>query len=245
MAIIQNGQVAWFSGIVIPSTLSNSIYSVYKGENNTNDSFGSRNGTPMGGLTYTTGKSGQAFNFNGTTSYVDMGDVMDVGTSSWTYSFWFNANSLSVTQTLFGKTIAAGVRGRVFCQLDGNKLVIGFDADASNVIIVETPTLGLSTGNWYNAIIQIDRSDKVKVIVNGTNLTLTTTNGTNNLIPYSATNYNTNNPFRIGAFTSSDNVTAFQFYNGKIDEFNVWNRVLTTTEITELYNSGSGKFYPY
>lgn len=230
---------------VPPSTLNNGLVAVYKGENNANDSLSTYNGSAIGGVTYTAGKSGNSFDLNGTTGYIELGDVMDVGTSSWTYSFWFNPNSLSVTQTLFGKTIAAGVRGRIFCQLDGNKLVIGFDADASNVIIVETPTLGLSTGNWYNAIIQIDRSDKVKVIVNGTNLTLTTTNGTNNLIPYSATNYNTNNPFRIGAFTSSDNVTAFQFYNGKIDEFNVWNRVLTGSEITELYNSGSGKFYPY
>ncbi len=227
------------------STLNNGLVAVYKAENNARDSLVNYDGYGAGGVTYTTGKSGNSFDLNGTTGYIEMSDVMDIGTSSWTYSFWFNPNSLSVTQTLFGKTIAAGVRGRIFCQLDGNKLVIGFDADASNVIIVETPSLGLSTGNWYNAIIQIDRSDKLKVIVNGTNLTLTTTNGTNNLIPYSATNYNTNNPFRIGAFTSSDNVTAFQFYNGKIDEFNIWNRVLTTTEITELYRCGSGNYYPF
>jgi hypothetical protein len=228
-----------------PSTLLNGLVSAYNAENNTNDSLGTNNGTGVGGLTYTTGKINQAFNLNGTTSYVDMGDVMDVGTSSWTYSFWFNTNSLATTTTLFGKTIAAGVRGRVFCQLDGNKLVVGFDADASNVIIVETPTLGLSTGTWYNVVVQIDRSDKLKVYINNSLITLTTTNGTNNLVPYSATNYNANNPFRIGAFTSADNVSAFQFFNGKIDVFNVWNRVLIVSEISELFNSGNGKQYPF
>jgi len=245
MALIINGQVGWFSGIVIPSTLSNSIYSVYKAENNTNDSFGSRNGTPMGGLTYTTGKSGQAFNFNGTTSYIDMGDVMDVGTSSWSYSMWFNATNTFFTQTLFGKTIAAGVRGRIWGAIDNYKLVIGFDADAANVIIVETPALSVLSNTWYHAVFILDRNDKLKLYLNGSLVSLTTINGTNNVTPYTATNYNTNNPFRIGAYTASDNTTAFQFYVGKIDEFNIWNRAITSTEATELYNSGTGKFYPY
>jgi hypothetical protein len=30
----------------------------------------------------------------------------------------------------------------------------------------------------------------------------------------------------------------------KIDTFNIWNKELTQSEITELYNSGNGKQYP-
>jgi hypothetical protein len=225
------------------TSLKTSLYAVYNGESNANDSFGSRNGTPMGGLTYTTGKIGQAFNFNGSTSYVDMGDVMDVGTSSWSYSMWFNATNAFFTQTVFGKTIAAGVRGRIWAQIDNNKLVMGFDADATNVIIVETPALSVLANTWYHVVFVLDRNDKLKLYLNGSLVSLTTTNGTNNLIPYSATNYNTNNPFRIGAYTASDNTTAIGFYSGKIDEFNIWNRVLTQSEITDLYNSGNGSQY--
>lgn len=229
---------------VTPSTLLNSLVSVYKAESNANDSLGTNNGTPMGGLLYSTGKSGDAFFFNGTTAYVDMGDVMDIGTSSWTYSFWFNPDDVGSVLTFFSKTIAAGVRGRVFSYIETGRLVIGFDADVSNVIIVQTDII-LSNGNWYHAVIQIDRTDKIKLYINGSAITLTTANGTNNLAPYSATNYNTNNPFRIGAYTGADNVTPSNFFNGEIDEFNVWNRVLTFTEITELYNAGTGKFYPF
>lgn len=231
---------------VIPSTLSNGLVSVYKAESNTNDSLGTYNGTAQGGLTYTTGKSGNGFNFNRTTAYVDMGDVMDVGTSSWTYSMWFNPTEIFFTSVLFSKTIAAGVRGRVFGYIDNYKLTFCFDADATNVIIVETPALTINnTNTWYHAVFMLDRSDKLKVYLNGSVVTLTTINGTNNLTPYSATNYNTNNPFRIGAYTNADNVTPSSFYGGLLDEFNVWNRVLTPTEITELYRCGSGSFYPY
>ena len=42
------------------------------------------------------------------------------------------------------------------------------------------------------------------------------------------------------------NSTIYQeFFNGNIDETNIWSKELTATEITELYNAGTGKFYPY
>lgn len=230
---------------VVSSTLLNSLVSVYKAESNANDSLGTYNGSALGGVTYTTGKSGNAFTFNGTTAYVDMGDVMDIGTNSWTYSFWFNPTQAFSTSVLFGKTIAAGVRGRVIGVLESYKLQIIFDADATNVIVVETPASTIAINNWYHAVIQIDRTDKIKLYLNGSAVTLTTTSGTNNLAPYSATNYNTNNPFRIGAGTSADNTTPSTFYSGKIDEFNLWNRVLTPTEVTELYKCSFGNFYPF
>src|SRR5262249_31508245 len=34
------------------------------------------------------------------------------------------------------------------------------------------------------------------------------------------------------------------YFNGAIDEIGVWNRALTSTEITNLYNSGAGLAYP-
>ena len=244
MILSTNGIVS-SGGVVIPSTLINNLISYYKAESNVNDSLTTNNGTAQGGLTYSAGKSGNAFNLNGTNAYVELGDVMDVGTSSWSYSTWFNTSQSFFTSFLFGKTIAAGVRGRVISLIDNQKIQIIFDADASNVIVVETPATSILPNIWYHAVIQIDRTDKIKLYLNGSAVTLTTTNGTNNLAPYSATNYNTNNPFRIGSGTSADNVTPSQFYSGKIDEFGIWNRVLTQLEITDLYNAGTGKFYPY
>jgi hypothetical protein len=35
-----------------------------------------------------------------------------------------------------------------------------------------------------------------------------------------------------------------QFLNGKIDETYIWNKVLSDSEVTELYNSSNGKQYP-
>jgi len=65
------------------STLNNSLYAVYNAENNANDGLGFYNGTAIGGITYTAGKIGNAFTFNGTNAYADFGDFFDLGTSSW------------------------------------------------------------------------------------------------------------------------------------------------------------------
>jgi hypothetical protein len=49
-------------------------------------------------------------------------------------------------------------------------------------------------------------------------------------------------PFRIGAraYTSFEN-----YFDGKIDNVNLWKKMLNSTERTAWYNSGSGLEYPY
>lgn len=52
--------------------------------------------------------------------------------------------------------------------------------------------------------------------------------------------YNTA-PFNIGAYNNNAALNA----NGAIDEVGIWNRVLTSTEIVRLYNSGRGTHFPW
>jgi hypothetical protein len=48
--------------------------------------------------------------------------------------------------------------------------------------------------------------------------------------------------FHIGDLVSSPTNTQFL---GNIDEFSIWNKVLSQSEVTELYNSGAGLTYPF
>jgi len=162
------GRIGWRSpgGGVTPSTLWTSVYAVYNadavgssslktslfaaynGESNANDSFGSNNGTPVGGLTYTTGKIGNAFNFNGTTSYVQLGDVMDVGTSSWSYSFWFNTPNAAPNQMVFSKSLAGSSIGRVWSSVENNRVSFNFQADSSNIITTQMAASNIANNTW-------------------------------------------------------------------------------------------------
>lgn len=241
------GRVGWRAAAAVnpsltPSTLNTGIYAAYNAENNTNDALNTYNGTAVGGLTYGVGKVGTAFQFNGTNAYVQLGDVMDIGTSSWSYSMWFNVSTTN-NSMLFSKVRNSSSAGRIWAGTNSNKIYFAFETTGGSIAI-ETAS-NISTNTWYHITFVLDRNDKLKMYLNGTLTSVNVFQGTNNLIPYSSTNFNTNHPFRIGTFTDADNTTPIALFNGSIDAFNVWNRVLTTTEITELYNSGNGKQYPF
>ena len=244
--ILANHGIVSSSGGLPPSTLLNNLYAVYKAENNANDSLGIYNGTAQGGLTYVPGKVGTAFNFNGTNAYVQLGDVMDVGTSSWSYSMWFNAVDTSSSKQLFTKTYANIGLGRIRSAISSGKIIFAFspETNAANENIIIQTNNSVLTNTWYHVVFILDRTNNLRIYLNGNLEPVTTTSSVNDLTPYPG-DYNNNNPFRIGAGTAADNTSLVNLFNGSIDEFNVWNRVLTPTEITELYNAGTGKFYPY
>ena len=210
----------------------------------TNDALSTNNGTAQGGLTYEVGKVGTSFKFNGTNAFINLGDVMDLGLSSWSYGMWFKSNVASAG-TLFSKTIAAGLAGRFAAYIDSNRINFLFDPNYSNPLNIGTSNT-IVTNTWYHLVCVFDRTSNIRLYLNGVLQSVTTSYGLNDLTQFGAanTNYNTSCPFRIGAYTAADNINALSLFNGSIDAFNVWNRVLTASEITELYNSGNGKQYP-
>ena len=238
------------NGQEYPFTLSSSLIATY------NDAVGSNHGTtPASTLTggvpgpsFTTGKIGKAFTFDGINDFVELGDVMDLGLSSWSYSMWFNVSNTN-NSMLFSKTILASSFGRIWAGTNASKVYFAFQIDLpgtnpSSNIVIET-TSNISTNTWYHVTFVFDRSDKMKIYLNGSLSGVNTTSGTNNLMSYSSWNINTNHPFRIGAFTTSDNIGTTANFTGKIDAFSVWNRAITNDEITALYNSGNGQQYPF
>lgn len=51
--------------------------------------------------------------------------------------------------------------------------------------------------------------------------------------------------FRIGSFNDSANNGTVGNFHGAIDGLSIWDKILTQSEITQLYNSGNGKHYPF
>ena len=48
------------------------------------------------------------------------------------------------------------------------------------------------------------------------------------------------NKFSIGQENDGTGSTAYDFFNGKIDEVAIWNVALSAADVTVLYNSGNG-----
>ena len=204
----------------------------------------------MGGLTYTTGKNGQAFNLNGTNSYIEYGDKFDIGLSSWTYSIWYYSTDSSFDKMLFSKSAPFNEAGRFGLYNSGSLIRFFMFVSNSSYIDIRDNSTVMPGFTWVNITVVIDRSDKIKIYYNGvlsTNI-VDLGNVSNNLVPYASNNLNNARPFRLGCYTTSDGVNhdlPTWFIKGRLDEFNIWNRALTASEVAQIYNSGSGKFYPY
>jgi len=215
------------------SSLKTSLFAAYNGESNANDSFGSNNGTDIGGLTYTTGKIGNAFQFNGTTSYVSLPNSANQFnfTGDFSVSCWFKTNTVSGNQMIFSNlAYNGGNRRGYYIVLAGNTIGCWL---TNHPQYQEFYTSGvISTGTWYHLSVTRE-SGVVKIYLNGT-LLATDTNA------ITLGNYVTVLT-SIGAYTNGVSTTSH--FNGQIDALNIWQKELTASEITELYNSGNGAQY--
>jgi hypothetical protein len=220
-------------GSIAPSSLLTGLYAVYKGESNANDSLGPYTGTPYGGLTYVTGKSGNAFQFNGLNSYIQVPYNIFASTVNFSISFWVNFSSLTGNQFLFSNIKVSGgiYKGFGIVKNTANKINLQIYG-ASSTDIYSITTLNAST--WYNIVITRNNLGS-NIYINGAldNSDSSSVNPTYYTPQYS----------QIGAY---DNTSSSLSYvtNGAIDELDIWGKQLTSTEVTELYNSGAGKFYP-
>jgi N-acetylneuraminic acid mutarotase len=69
------------------------LVSWYRAEGDASDAQGTNNGTIHGGVTFAAGKVGQAFNFDGSTGYVDLGNPASLNPATITVeAWWFGAH---------------------------------------------------------------------------------------------------------------------------------------------------------
>lgn len=215
------------------STLNNGLFAVYNAENNTNDSFGSNNGTAQGGLTYTTGKINQSFLGNGTNAYVSLPVDQYNFTSDFTISAWINANTTSGNQMIFSNLMYnGGSRKGYILSTIGDKIEAWLvnQPTYSQYIVSST---SITSATWYNVCL-VRQTGNLFLYVNNT---LWASDLTPITLGYVSTSPS------IGAYTNGLPIS--RYFNGKIDAVTLWNRALTTTELTELYNAGNGKQYPF
>jgi hypothetical protein len=225
------------AGKNVIKTLSDNLIAVYEAQNNTNDSLGVINGTPIGGLTYSTGKNGQAFTGNGSNAYVS------VPTDSWnstiggdfSVSVWVNLTNVSTQQAIISNL--SSISG----QFQGWDLRVQSGIPRFNLWRGDVASLNSSTtivaNTWYHIVITRKAGVAMNIYVNNSK---TTTNSFTNDPIINATHYPT-----ICALQYNTTKALYLSNNSKIDSVNLWNRELSDLEVAELYNSGAGKFYPY
>ena len=194
--------------------------------NNPNDYMGVNNGTFYGGANQAAGKFGKSFNFDGT-GYIDTG--FTIPATNFSVSFWQypTANDGAYVNRSFGSADSRGGNyGLDYAPFAGGASVAVIRGGAgSDFACGGEPALY----TWEFVTLIVSSTDGAKCYRNNIlsggdiNATSMSVGGTT---------------IKIGA--SGDDGARFK---GKIDEFMIFNRVLTTDEITALYDGSSINHY--
>ena len=197
------------------------------------------------------GKISNAADFErGNSEYLAISDASQSGldlSGAFSVSFWLKAETIGVFQNIFGKMTGTQSSGGWAYGLwlnDNNTL--NFHVSQSTSVKRDTYTTSAvitSTAVWYHVVCVFNPSTSVSIYVNGVSQA---TNNNNSTVPSGV--QNTGAPFSIGSIkwaAPSPYVSYGDFFDGLIDEFGIWSRVLTSDEVSSLYNGGLGFAYPF
>ena len=178
-------------------------------------------------------------NFNGSSDYIDCGEISElVSTTNFSVSGWFYFNSTATNKAIFSYGGATNTQYSFALQTQLNKLRFYFAYflnDGGNRFV--DSSIALSTSTWYHIAVTYDgnetgNTNRAKIYVDGVNVT-TTGGGTINSTTTASTG-----SFNIGRW----DISTGRFLDGKADEVSIWNTTLSSDAVTEIYNSGAGNF---
>ena len=199
------------------------LVSWWPGDGNADDIIGSRNGTLVGGVTFTTGEVGQAFNFDGIDDIVlAPATGFPMGAAARTVAFWSKMGPFADHTTGFAYgTEAIGKGFYVFPSHGGNGGKLAFSGHGGSYDVF-APT-NLRDGLYHHITVTYDGgliaiyADGVGVASGGLNLDTGISGGAS-----------------IGGRAYMG-----EFLTGAVDEVAVWNRVLSASEIQAMFGAGS------
>lgn len=201
----------------------------YRFDNNSDDVSGNYDGTVFGGVTNVTGQLDNAYEFDASTGYVDttIPELYD-NYGNFSVSFWTKINSYSspnAQRIIYQKNnfmfMLSGGSGfaNVYFQAPNETARADYGrVGTQNVIPLE---------EWVHVVGIHEDDETLKLYVNNVEYT-TTYNSADSVA-------GVNGLFSVGRRTDDGATT---YFNGSVDEITVYNKVLTETEIGQLYYYG-------
>jgi hypothetical protein len=228
----------------MPSSLLTGLIAYYKMDGNSNDSTGNGHNGSDTNVTYSSSGAiiNQAAQFNSSyTSYITVphNSALNIEGGDSTISFWEYFQTGGQYMLEKGLYSSGTYWGVLHLSGGGTIQVVFGTANDTNDDYIRTNTIyGAGTLRHILAT-HSDAGRTIKVYANGVLDTATT-----QLIGAGSISPSNTNPLLIGAQEFSGGTPTQNFY-GALDEMGFWNRVLTSAEISALYNGGAGLQYPF
>lgn len=229
------------------STLTTGLVSYWEMEEASGtrfDAHGTHDLTDNNTVGQTTGQVGDAADLESANSeYFSVADHADFDvTDTFSYALWFKPESLATT--LNSQRLL--MKGNLGGDGNGGYRLTYYNASGSNKLLMQiwdssntdeqwntTNAQITSAGTWYFVAVTVEAStSSCTFYIDGSSV------GTSN-IGGSATGIGANSgSLYIGSFEGSSG-----YVDGVIDQVGFWNKVLTSGEVSDLYNSGNGLVY--
>ena len=199
------------------------------------------NGTLTSGPTFSSSNNGSIV-FDGSNDHIDFGDVLDLGTNDLTINVWVRATALTpgAGNILVSKTRASVQNYRfVFGFFNGFMYSFFQGNSGAGTDIAPTGTTAIATNTWHMLTYVVTRSSSISMYLNGVPESLT---GSATISQWNGLDFQSNNPFRIGSSTESDNVAVRSLFNGNIGNVQLYFRSLSAAEIRQNFNAIKGRY---
>ena len=205
-------------------SLLTNLLSYYNMQGNSNDYYGSNNGSDSS-MTYGTpyGIVSQGAYCNGAaTIYIGTGIAP---TSTWSFAWWGKLSATGVGEAQITRRGNGANDWELFT--DGSKQYIYL---GSGMAYASPASASAVSTSWQFWVVTYDGAN-VRWYLNGT---LDSTNAeSGSLATYAGGTVN--------FCEDNENGGPFSQYTGNLDEFGIWYKTLSQNEITDLYNAGAGQ----
>lgn len=198
------------------------------------DSSGRANtGTASGGPTWVNGKFGKALSFDGTDDYVYTAkQFTPAGTIPYSISVWFRATVADGNMMVTFETYQTGTT----CSQHSNKMWIGTGSKLYFGVWTTADrsiaTAGAVTdGNWHHAVGTYNATAQTTYLYVDGNFNGSYALGAN---AQAVLGY-----WKIGAYCGgwATGGSVNGYFNGTVDELMIYNKTLTSAEISDIYNN--------
>lgn len=220
--------------------LTDNIVAAYKLEN-TNDEIGGFNLTNNNSVAFNAAKFNNGGDYGtATNKYLNVANNLGIiGASAFSTSFWVKMN----------QALAAGSYNTLFYQRTGTSAGAGgmtvllyYNNAGTKQLLLQvfrstndtskSYNVDLGTSNWYHIVFTDDGTNQY-LYVNGVQRMTTAKSGTQ-IIASAA-------ELAIGYYGNSTGYAAQAIFDDTV----VWSRAITSTEVSTIYNSGTGLAYPF
>lgn len=196
----------------------------WPGDGDANDLVASNHGTLENGATFALGMVDKAFSLDGIDDFIETDDV-DLP-ATFTIDAWIFPNNLAGVQLLVNKS-SDDRSSYYFCFDNFGKLVGSVTNSDINYTQYRTDAIALTAGEWQHVVMtyngNLGPGEKMKFYVNGINFPASPLGS----YDVGGTPNDTDLVLRLGIYGD----TAGSPFNGLMDEVELFNRVLTQTEI--------------